>query len=119
MSRPIEDVWHLMFEGRLPTTVAERESFAADIRTRRAIPPAVAGVLPEIASAGEVFVPLDALRTALSQYGAALGFRASHDIDAETLRDNAMSTCEVVPAIICERWRLLRDREHIATLDDN
>src|SRR5439155_87208 len=23
MSRPIEDVWHLMFEGRLPTTVAE------------------------------------------------------------------------------------------------
>ncbi len=86
-----------MFEGRLPTTLAEREAFAADIRPRRAIPPAVADVLPAIARAGDVFVPLDALRTAVSQYGAALGFRASHDIDAETLRDNAMSTCAVVP----------------------
>ena len=81
-TRPIEDVWQLMFEGRLPATLAEREAFAADIRPRRAIPPPVAEVLPAIARAGDVFVPLDALRTAVSQYGAALGFRPSHDIDA-------------------------------------
>ena len=66
-----------------PTTLAEREAFAADIRPRRAIPPAVADVLPAIARAGETFVPLDALRTAVSQYGAALGFRPSLDIDAD------------------------------------
>src|SRR5260370_5154461 len=117
-SRPIEDVWQLMFEGRLPTTLAERESFAADIRPRRAIPAAVADVLPAIARAGYVFVPLDALRTALSQYGAALGFRPSHDIDGETLRDNAMSTCAVVPTLICALWRLRRGLEPIASRDD-
>ncbi len=118
MSRPIEDVWYLMFEGRLPTMVADRETFAADIRARRAIPPAVAAVLPQIASAGEDFVPLDALRTALSQYGAALGFRPSHDIDAATLRDNAMSTCAVVPTLICALWRLRRGLDPIAPRDD-
>jgi citrate synthase len=117
-SRPLEDVWQLMFEGRLPTTIAEREAFATDIRSRRAIPPAVADVLPAIARAGGVFVPLDALRTALSQYGAALGFRPSHDIDAETLRDNAMSTCAVVPTLICALWRLRQGLDPIAPRDD-
>ncbi len=117
-TRTIEDVWHLMFEGRLPATAAEREAFTADVRPRRVIPPAVADVLPAIASAGDVFVPLDALRTAVSQYGAALGFRPSHDVDAETLRDNAMSTCAVVPSLICALWRLRRGLEPIAPRDD-
>jgi CBS domain-containing protein len=117
-TRPIEDVWQLMFEGRLPTTLAEREAFAANIRPRRAIPPAVFEVLPAIAGAGDVFIPLDALRTALSQYGAALGFRASHDIDAETLRENAMSTCAVVPTLICALWRLRRGLVPVPPRDD-
>jgi citrate synthase len=118
MSRPLEDVWYLLFEGRLPATLAEREAFAADIRPRRVIPPAVVDVLPEIAEAGDVFVPLDALRTALSQYGAALGFRPSIDVDAATLRENALSTCAVVPTLICALWRLRRGLEPIAPRDD-
>jgi citrate synthase len=117
-SRPIEDVWYLLFEGRLPATLAEREAFAADIRPRRTIPASVADVLPAIARAGDVFVPLDALRTALSQYGAALGFRPSIDIDAETLRENAMSTCAVVPTLICELWRHRQGLEPVAPRDD-
>jgi citrate synthase len=117
-TRPIEDVWQLMFDGRLPTTLAEREAFAADIAPRRVIPPAVVKVLPDIARAGEVFVPFDALRTAISQYGAVSGFRPSHDIDHETLRDNAMSTCAVVPTLICALWRLRRGLDPIAPRDD-
>src|SRR5579871_967769 len=50
-SRPLEDVWQLMFTGKLPTTVAEREAFAATIVPRRTIPDTVAGVLPAIAKA--------------------------------------------------------------------
>jgi len=117
-TRPIEDVWQLMFDGSLPTTIAEREAFAADIAPRRVIPAAVADVLPEIARAGEVFVPFDGLRTALSQFAATLGFRPSHDIDHETLRENAMSTCAVVPTLICALWRLRRGLEPIAPRDD-
>src|SRR3954451_1745754 len=55
-TRPLEDVWYLMFNGRLPATLAEREAFAADIRARRTIPDTVAAVLPAIARAGEEFV---------------------------------------------------------------
>jgi citrate synthase len=117
-TRPIEDVWQLMFEGRLPTTIAERDAFAATIVPRRVIPTEVADVLPAIARAGEVFVPLDALRTAVSQYGAAFGFRPSHDIDDEELRDNAMSICAVVPSLICALWRLRRGLEPIAPRAD-
>src|SRR5580765_7195988 len=113
-TRPLEDVWYLMFNGRLPATLAEREAFAADIRSRRAIPDAVAAVLPAIARAPEAFVPLDALRTAVSQYAATLGFRPSLDLDAATLRENAMSTCAVTPTLICALWRVRQGLEPIA-----
>jgi citrate synthase len=103
--RPIEDVWHLLFEGRLPETTAERATFAAQISARRDVPQAVADVLPSIARAGDQFIPLDALRTAVSQFGATLGFKPSIDIDAAELRENAMATCAVVPTLICALWR--------------
>jgi citrate synthase len=116
--RPLEDVWRLLFAGQLPRTLNERAEFAADIAPRRAIPPALADVLPAIARAGAEFVPLDALRTAVSQFGAALGFRASLDTDAAELYDNAMSTCAVVPTLICALWRLRQGLEPVAPRDD-
>ena len=117
-SRPLEDVWYLLFNGQLPATVAERQGFAADIRARRTIPEAVASLLPEIARAGETFVPLDALRTAVSQYGATLGFKASLDVDAAELRDNAMSTCAVTPTLVCALWRVRQGLDPIAPNDE-
>jgi citrate synthase len=118
LSRPLEDVWYLLFKGRLPGTLAERETFMADIAPRRVIPSAVAEVLPAIARSGETFVPLDALRTAVSHYGATLGFRASLDTDDVELRDNAMSTCAAVPTLICALWRLRQGLEPIAPRAD-
>src|SRR5256714_3502851 len=116
--RPLEDVWYLLFEGRLPATRAEREAFGAEIRTRRTIPTTVADVLPAIARAGDVFVPLDALRTAVSQFGTAMGFKPSIDVDAATLRENAMATCAVVPTLICALWRHREGLEPVAPHPD-
>jgi citrate synthase len=116
--RPIEDAWFLMFEGRLPATIAERDEFAAQISARRPIPSAVADVLPAIARAGDTFVPLDALRTAVSQFGTTLGFQASIDVDAATLRENAMATCAAVPTLICALWRLRQGLEPVAPRAD-
>jgi citrate synthase len=116
--RPLEDVWQLMFEGKLPETTAEREAFAAQIRGHRRIPDAVRDVLPAIARAGDQFVPLDALRTAVSQFGAALGFRPSHDIDHATLYDNATATCAVVPTLITALWRVRQGQEPVEPRDD-
>src|SRR5262249_44518353 len=92
--------------------------FAADITPRRAITATVADVLPAIARAGTEFVPLDALRTSISQFGAALGFRASLDVDAVELYDNAMSGCAVRPPLICALWRLRQVLEPVAPRDD-
>ena len=65
-------------------------------------------MLPAIARAGATFVPLDALRTAVSQYGASMGFRPSHDIDDVELRENAMSTCAAAivgkPTVVPFGW---------------
>jgi citrate synthase len=117
-TRPLEDVWQLMFEGGLPETTAEREAFAAQIRARRTIPDAVRDVLPAIARAGDDFVPLDALRTAVSQYGAALGFQPWLDIDRGTLYESALSTCAVVPTLITAMWRLRQGKEPVEPHDD-
>ncbi|GIU89088.1 MAG: hypothetical protein KatS3mg010_0187 [Acidimicrobiia bacterium] len=117
-TRPLEDVWQLMFDGRLPETAAEREAFATRVRPRRKVPEPVGQVLPAIARAGENFVPLDALRTAVSQYAAALGFRPSHDVDHDELYDNALSTCAVVPTLITALWRLRQGLEPVEPRED-
>jgi citrate synthase len=113
-SRPIEDVWRLMFDGALPATIEEREQFAAEIRPLRVVPDDVREVLPAIAAAGDSFVPLDALRTAVSLLGSACGFRASLDVDHAELRANAMQVCAAVPTLITALWRLRRGLEPIA-----
>jgi citrate synthase len=118
LSRPLDDVWQLMFDGALPETQAARDAFAARVRPLRHIPETVREVLPAIARAGEEFVPLDGLRTAVSQYGAALGFRPSLDIDHSTLYDNALSTCAVVPTLITALWRLRQGLEPVDPRDD-
>jgi len=113
-TRPIEDVWNLLFEGRLPATIAEREAFAREVAPLRVVPQSVADVLPSIARAGDEFVPLDALRTAVSLFASAQGFRATLDIDAATLRQNALATCAVVPTLVTALWRLRQGLEPIA-----
>src|SRR5207247_1564015 len=64
--RPLEDVWRLLFDGELPASPGERDAFIEEIRPLRDVPADVAAVLPAIATAGEHFTPLNALRTAVS-----------------------------------------------------
>ncbi|HEV2759886.1 MAG TPA: citrate synthase [Acidimicrobiales bacterium] len=103
--RTLEDVWHLLYEGDLPS-ISEREAFAAEIRSLREIPPMVKELLPAIATAGDHFVPLDALRSAYSLLAYALDFRSWLDIDAAALRANAMQTSAVMPTLIMALYRL-------------
>jgi len=75
-------------------------------------------VLPDIARAGDEFVPLDALRTSVSLFASALGFRPTLDIDAATLRRQALATCAVVPTLVTALWRLRQGRDPIAPRSD-
>lgn len=115
--RPLEDVWHLLFEGHLPSR-AERAAFLDEIRPLREVPASVAGLLPAIATAGDHFAPLDGLRTAVSLVAASEGFRPSLDVDAATLRANAMQISALVPTLVTALYRLNKGLEAVAPHPD-
>ena len=110
--RTLEDVWHLLFDGHLPNA-QERERFLAEIKPLRVVPESVKPLLPAIAAAGDHFIPLDALRAAVSLVAYSGDFRASLDIDHATLRANAMQTCAVIPTLVMALYRLSRGEEPI------
>jgi len=112
-SRTLEDVWHLMFEGALPT-LAQRDAFAARVAPLRTIPEPVAAALPELARLGTDAPPLDMLRTTVSLLGAHLGFRPSLDVDAPELRSDALRVCAVVPTLLTAIHRLQHEEAPIA-----
>jgi citrate synthase len=114
--RSLEDVWHLLFEGELPTP-AQAAAFAAEIAPLRVVPPEVATELPAIAAAGGGG-PLDELRTAVSLIGQAAGMQASLDTSGEQLRADAMKVCAVVPTLVMALHRLGEGLEPIAPRDD-
>jgi citrate synthase len=110
--RPLEDVWHLLFEGALPT-IAQRDEMRARIAPLRVIPDAVAAALPEVARVGRAAPPLDMLRTTVSLLGAHLGFRPSLDSTDAELREQAYQVCAVVPTLLTAIHRLQHDLEPI------
>ncbi|TML41485.1 MAG: citrate synthase [Actinobacteria bacterium] len=110
--RSLEEVWHLLFQGELPTA-AERRAFDAEIRPLRVVPEEVRPLLPAIARAGEHFIPLDALRTAVSLTAYTMDFRPCLDVDATTLRANALRLCALMPTLIMTLYRLSQGDEPV------
>ncbi len=113
-TRPLEDVWQLMLDGRLPTTVDERAAFAAEVRPLRELPDTVAAALPLLTTAS----PLDGLRTALSLTGATLGLRPLLDADPTSRRADALRITAVTPTLLAALDRLGRGLTPIAPRAD-
>lgn len=103
--RSLEDVWHLLFFGWLPTA-GEAKEFAETVAAMRHLPAPVREALPRIVEAQRTFQPLDALRTAVSLTAASLGLQPCLDITAEQLRDDALKMCAVVPVLVAAIWRI-------------
>ena len=112
--RSLEDVWHLLFRGELPDAAASA-AFAEEVRRRRPLPPGLSTLLPALSRRG---TPLDVLRTAVSLLGAELGWRPTHDIDADELDDQALGLCAVVPTILAAAYRLRQGHEPVEPRDD-
>lgn len=117
-TRPLEDVWQLMFEGDLPTDLAQRHDWMERILPLRHVPDRVQPLLAPIASAGDDFVPLDALRSAVSIVAADADFKPSLDISRDELKANAMQVCAVIPTLIAALWRLRQGLDVIDPRDD-
>jgi len=112
--RSLEDVWYLLFEGALPTA-EQRDRFSQKIAGLRLLPPGLAAFLPSLASQGS---PLDVLRTGVSLLGAELGWKATTDIDAVTLKDQATRLCAVVPTLLTAAYRIRSGLEPLAPRRD-
>ncbi|MFF8901629.1 citrate synthase/methylcitrate synthase [Streptomyces lydicus] len=106
-SRSFEDVWYLMFHGELPDA-AQLAAFRAETAALRPLPDAVRDALPALAGAGALAGPLAGLRTALSLFGASVGFRPLYDIDADRRRADALAVCAAVPTLLTALHRLGR-----------
>ncbi|MBA3432014.1 MAG: citrate synthase/methylcitrate synthase [Actinobacteria bacterium] len=115
--RTLEDAWYLMFEGELPTK-SQRDEWIEQIRPLRDLPESVTQVLTDIATAGDHFIPLDALRTALSVTTYALDFKPTLDLDAAELKAEAMRVCAMTPTLITALYRLNKGQEPIRPHSD-
>ncbi|MFD6416550.1 citrate synthase [Streptomyces sp. NPDC060194] len=115
--RTFEDVWHLMFRGRLPDA-AERAGFAAEIAPLRHLPADVRDALPALARSCALSGPLAGLRTALSLLGASAGFRPVYDLTDERRAADALAACAAVPTLLTALHRLGQGLEPVAPRDD-
>ncbi|MFD5701137.1 citrate synthase/methylcitrate synthase [Streptomyces lasiicapitis] len=116
-TRSFEDVWHLMFHGALPDA-AQRAEFAGQTAALRHLPEEVRVALPGIARASALSGPLAGLRSALSLFGAAKGFRPVYDIDGEQRRADALAASAVVPTLLTALYRLGQGLEPVEPRDD-
>ena len=113
-SRTFEDVWYLLVTGALPGRQA-RADFSARVGELRRLPDGLASLLPALSDGAR---PLDVLRTAVSELGAELDWAPTHDIDHETLEDQSLRLCAVVPTILCAAHRLGQGLEPVSPRAD-
>ena len=100
--KSFEEVWHLLFEGDLPTA-EELAAFRAEIAAAQALPEGVSDVLERAAATTSPFV---GLRTALSHVAGLRDMQPSLDVTGADLRGNAMALSAAVPVIIGALHRL-------------
>ena len=98
-----EQVWHLLIEGTLPDP-EETRRFRADTVRLRTLPEQVSRLLPEIARI-DPFVPLSALRTAISLVASAIDLQPTMDISAEEVRQQAVRMSALVPVLLMALYR--------------
>ncbi|GAA1944273.1 citrate/2-methylcitrate synthase [Amycolatopsis minnesotensis] len=109
-TKTFEDVWFFFLEGRLPDET-ERARFADEVAPLRHLPAEVRAALPGIALAGDSFLPLAGLRTALSLLTAARGLPPLWDADPARRKADAMLVCAVTPTILAALHRLRHGEE--------
>jgi citrate synthase len=100
----LEEVWHLLHEGRLPSET-ELDDFRAKIRKHSVMPHDIQQLLPGIARLGTTFVPLEALRSSLSLLTSSWNFRPWLDVGMDQLREQALMICAVFPTLVMSLHR--------------
>lgn len=111
-TRTFEEVWFLVWEGRLPTP-AELDALLTEIAPWRRLPDELHDVLPTLAQAGSTFRPLDGLRAALSVLAASWELEPVWGAAPDDRRRDALRICAAVPTILAALHRLRQGLEPV------
>lgn len=108
----LEEVWYLITEGSLPSK-SDAQEFRERVQLLRVLPERVAAMLHEIVDVQRASGPLDALRSAVSIFGAGQGFRSCIEVDRVELQHQALYLAAVVPTIATALFRLSQGKEPV------
>jgi citrate synthase len=111
--RSLEDVWSLLLDGALPASREAADAFAAEAAAGRDLPSEVWEQLPAIGRTAAGAGALDGLRTALSLYGCALGFRPLWDIDPTERRGDLLRVASATPVLAAALHRIEQGLEPV------
>ena len=101
-----EDAWYLLVNGDLPTT-EQRDAFAKRVRDAMRMPPVLRDALPTIAALGPAG-SMDALRTAVSAAGVAIGCRPWTEQNRDLTAEQAMRIAALAPVLTAALYRLAK-----------
>ncbi len=102
-SSSLEEVWHLLLRGHLPSS-SQLDGFRAELAAARDLPEAISEGLWEVA-VGSAREPMTALRTAISAAGGLLGLRPLWDLDEQERERDAIRVAALVPVLVAGAWR--------------
>ena len=108
----LEEVWYLLVEGSLPGEADARE-FRERVQLLRVLPERLEAMLPDIVDVQRASGPLDALRTAVSIFGAGQGFRSCIEVDQVELQHQALHLTAVVPTLAAALFRLSKNKKPV------
>lgn len=111
-NRSLEEVWHLLIEGELPSR-SQLRAFREEIAQTQAVSGPVRALLPDLARLGQPWSPMSALRSALALLCSADDLRPGLDLDAGERRRDAMMICARVPTLVAALWRLHEGKEPV------
>lgn len=108
----LEEVWHLLHRGALPNET-ELKQFSQSVHQAMTLPDEIKQLLPPISRIGKRFVPLEALRSAVSLLASSWGFQPWLDIGTEERNQQALSLCAVLPTLVTALHRLNRGQDPV------
>lgn len=107
----LEQVWHLLVEGELPTA-SQLEGLNERLASLRRLPAGIRPILEMLAV--DAVHPIDALRTAVSATAALWGMQASLDLDDDERRFDGLRLCAVMPTLTAALHRLHQGLEPVS-----
>ena len=113
----IEEVWHLLLRGHLPSA-DELTDFRATISAALLLTPEVRAAIDAVARDGGATSPMTGLRTSLSAAGGLLDLQAVWDLDEAGRERDAITLAALVPVLTAAAYRRGQGLEAVAPRTD-